>query len=310
MSNIDQEAILLTILGPTGVGKTMLANEIARRINDSVILSCDAMAVYKLMDIGTAKPKGLNAKVFGIDLVFPYEEFNLFLYKQYSFHTINRLKAEGKKIILTGGSALYLRSVIDDLNLPGSYPDVKKELESMLDSSAVELGDLYEELKRLDPKAASKIEPGNKRRIIRALEVIHGSNKLFSSFGIGLNYHPDRPYKIFGLKAEPKIHDQMIKNRLYRQLEAGFIQEVEGILSAGGFSKTSRIAHGYLEIATRLTQGKPIDPEDIVKDSQKRITSFVKRQLQWFRRDPRIIWFDVDDQSDFGQLADKIVAMI
>lgn len=310
MGSINQDAIFLTILGPTGVGKTELARQITKQVDNCVILSADAMAVYKGMDIGTAKLRDPNCEVYGVDLVFSYQEFNLFLYKSYCSHVLNQLASQKKKVILCGGSALYIRSIVDDLDLPGKYPEERRKLEIMLASGATDLETLYQRLKEVDYKAAQRIQPQNARRIIRALEVIEGSKRPFSSYGQGLKDHPPKSYKIIGLKMEQELLKQVIVKRLKNQIEQGFVTEVKNILNSGGFSRTSAIAHGYLEIANQLTEKGHVDIDVVIEQTLKRILSFTKRQMQWFRRDPRVVWFDVTPETNFQTLAQDIVAMI
>jgi tRNA dimethylallyltransferase len=191
----------LVLVGPTASGKTSLAVALARREADLELVSVDAIAVYRLLDIGTAKPTAserAGVTWHGIDLVDPAEESSVARFRDEIGSAFQAIAARGHRAILVGGSGLYHRAVIDGLTIPDRYPERLHDLERRADRTG--LAGLYSELQALDPVAAARIEPTNRRRILRALEVILGSGRRFSSFGPGLETYPETTLVLVGLR--------------------------------------------------------------------------------------------------------------
>ncbi len=190
--------------------------------------------------------------------------------------------------LLVGGTGLYLRSVIDDLEIPGRFPEIRAELDADDDVTG-----LYRRLARLDPVAADRIDPHNQRRIRRALEVTLGSDRPFSSYGPGLDEYPDVPFRLLGLRMSRDRIDRRIDARYDRQMNAGFLDEVRQLASRpSGIGRTARQALGYRELLRHVEHGDRLD--EVLAEAKTRTRRFARRQLKWFRRDPRIEWLDLD----------------
>jgi len=248
------------------------------------------MQVYRGMDIGTAKPSAADrASVahYLLDLVEPNVEFTVAQFRSEFDQAMETLQAKGNRAVLVGGTGLYHRVVIDNFELPGEWPLVRRELENDPDTP-----DLYRRLELLDPAAANKIESGNRRRIIRALEVCGGSGRLFSTFGPGVDSYPASEVVQVGLRWPRPVIASRIESRVHRMIEDGLIAEVEAIGKVG-FSKTSAQALGYKEIVEYLNGG--MSKDEAINDIITHTRQFAVRQERWFRRDPRVRWIDVNE---------------
>jgi len=272
----------VAVVGPTASGKSAVALHVAEQIGAELI-SVDSMQVYRGMDIGTAKPtpaEQARVRHHLIDLVDPSAEFTVA-----QFQTAYRA-LDGDPAILVGGTGLYHRAVIDDLDLPGEWPALRAELMTQ------PLDQLYARLEALDPAAAAKIEPTNQRRIVRALEVIDGSGRPFSSFGPGLDAYPPNPIVQVGLRWDRAVLADRIEQRVHQMLADGLVAEVEGLLAApGGLSRTAAQALGYKELIGHL--GGATTLAEATEQIVVRTRQFAVRQLRWFQRDPRVRWVDV-----------------
>ena len=173
---------------------------------------------------------------------------------------------------------------LDDLDIPGQHPEVRAALEAEPDTTA-----LHARLRALDPVAAGRMEPTNRRRIVRALEVTLGSGRPFSSFGPGVHAHPSTAFTMVGLGMEQAVLAERIATRYEAQLAAGFLDEVRGLVGhPRGLSRTARQALGYKELIDHL-EGL-LSLEEAVDLAVRRTRRFARRQRAWFRRDPRITW--------------------
>jgi tRNA dimethylallyltransferase len=188
-----------------------------------------------------------------------------------------------------GGTGLYFQAAVDRLAPPGQYPEHRAELELERDGPA-----LYRRLEQLDPVGASKIAPGNRRRVIRALEVTLGSGRPFSSFGPGIGSYPPSGFRLAGLWLPRPVVSTRIARRLGDMVTAGFVEEV-GCLAArpGGLSHTARQALGYRELLAYLEGATSLD--QALDDAVNRTRSFARRQRMWWRRDPRITWYGASE---------------
>ena len=284
----------LALVGATASGKSALALELARRNPDFEVVSVDAMQVYRGMDIGTAKPtRAERAEIphHLLDVADPDEDFSVARFQSAARRALAEIEAHGRRAVLVGGTGLYVRAVVDDLTLPGRYPEARAEVEAEHDTSA-----LYRRLGQLDPVAAGRMEPSNRRRLIRALEVTIGSGRPFSSFGPGLTAYPPTPVTQVGLHVDPELLDARIAARLRMMLDAGFLDEVRRLAARpAGLSRTARQALGYRELLASVEGGMPL--EEAVAETLRRTRRFARRQLRWFRRDPRIRWHDAGNNS-------------
>ena len=277
----------LVIVGPTASGKSDLAMGVARLIGGAEIVALDSMQVYRGMDIGTATPTvAEQAEVphHLVDLVDPCEEFAVAELQARATDVIQEIRGRDAVPVLVGGTGLYVRAVIDDLKIPGRYPEVRAELEAEPDTAA-----LYRRLAALDPVASGRMEPTNRRRIVRALEVTIGSGEPFSSYGPGLGHYPPTPFVQVGLRWDRDQLDERIATRYERQLADGFLDEVRALAEAP-ISRTASQALGYKELLAHVRGETTLD--DALELAVVRTRRFARRQERWFRRDPRIHWLD------------------
>ncbi len=283
------DANRIAIVGPTATGKTALALELAE-LFDAEIVSGDSMCVYRTMDIGTAKPttaERARVRHHLIDVAEPDEEFSLARFAGLARAAIADIEGRGKRVILAGGTGLYVDTIIGDLTLPGQYPDVKAELETDPDTTA-----LHQRLTQMDPVAAARMEPSNRRRIIRALEVTLGSGQPFSSYGPGLEAAQEAAtgWRVIGLDTDRADLATRIAQRYEKQMADGFLEEVTNLRAEyeDRLSRTASQALGYRQLLQFVDGGCTFD--EAMAEAQRATVSFAKRQQRWFRRNRSIEW--------------------
>jgi len=294
----------LALVGTTASGKSQLALELARRDPTIELVSVDSMQVYRGMDIGTAKPtpaEQAEVRHHLIDLADPWEDFTVTRFQAAFRAALADIEARSRRALLVGGTGLYVRAVVDDLTIPGRFPDARAELEAEADTAA-----LFRRLEELDPLAATRMEPTNRRRIVRALEVSLGSGQPFSSFGPGLETYPPSRFQLLGIELPADTVAARIAARYAEQLAAGFVEEVRRLAAEPrGLSPTARQALGYRELLAHVEEGADLD--EMVALAVTRTRKFARRQRAWFRRDPRIEWFPADDPRE---LLDSLVSRL
>jgi tRNA dimethylallyltransferase len=282
----------VALVGVTASGKSAVAMALAQRRGDIDIVSVDSMSVYRGLDLATAKPSRDDRAAVPhhlIDLVDPDVEFTLTQFQQAARDALADIAARGRHALLVGGTGLYLRAVVDDLRIPGRFPEVAAGLEAELDGGEATVADLHARLGSLDPVAASRMEPTNRRRVVRALEVTIGSGQPFSTFGPGLEAYPERGITQIGLGADLGVVDERIAARVAVWVEAGLVDEVRALAARPqGISRTARQALGYREVLAHLEEGRPL--QACLDEVVLRTRQFARRQASWFRRDPRITW--------------------
>ena len=279
---------VLALVGPTAAGKTEIALEVAERL-DAEVVSADAMLVYRGMDIGTAKPTPAErARVphHLVDLVDPGEEFSVARFQPLARAAIADVLARGRVPLLVGGSGLYFHAVVDEFVFPPTDPAVRARLEAQADEAG--LPALYGRLATADPAAAARIQPGNLRRTVRALEVMELTGRPFSSFRAAMD-DPVSRYRltVLGLDPGPELLRARVAERVAAMAEAGLAEEVRR-LAGRPLSRTARQALGYKELLDAMDQGTPL-PEALAA-VVRRTRAYARRQLAWFRRDPRVRW--------------------
>jgi tRNA dimethylallyltransferase len=282
----------VALVGVTASGKSEVALDLARTRGDCEIVSVDSMCVYRGMDIGTSKPDAAARAAVPhhlVDLVDPDEEFTVTQFQQAARDALAGIVQRGHHALLVGGTGLYLRVVIDDLSIPGRYPIVVASLEAELNEGRAEPEDLHARLTGLDPVGAGRMEPTNRRRVVRALEVTLGAGRPFSEFGPGLGEYPPTGIPQVGLALSPDEVDRRIEDRFATMVEAGLVEEVRRLAARPqGISRTARQALGYREVLAHVEDGAAL--EDCLDQAIRRTRQFARRQASWFRRDPRISW--------------------
>jgi tRNA dimethylallyltransferase len=290
-ARIDTKERLLVIVGPTAVGKSRVAFRLARLL-DSQIITADSMQVYSGMDIGTDKPTPEERRIVKHHLVDEIDVaavYSVAAYQRKARSIISDINARDRIPILTGGTGLYVRAVIDRLSFPAEAapPRLREEL-----WGEGEGGSFFEELTRLDPGAAEKIGPRNTRRIIRALEVIRLTGKPFSSFqGEWPKRESIYDLLFFGLTLPREELYRRIEERVDKMIAAGLIEETKNLLQRETPSLTARQALGYRQVLEYL-EGKR-SRDETISLIKTRTRHYAKRQLTWFRADPRIVWIDL-----------------
>lgn len=286
----------VAVLGPTASGKSAVAmavatSDVGRRLGVE-LLSVDAMQVYRGMDIGTAKPSPEEMSRVPhhlIDLVDASESFTVAQFQTACAAAVDDIEARGGTAVFVGGTGLYLRAVVDDLDIPGQWPDLRARLERELVSEGPE--SLHRRLVELDPAAASKMEPSNGRRIVRALEVCEGSGRAFSSFGPGVDTYPDSPVRQVAILWDRAVLAGRIERRVHDMIDRGLVTEVSALMERG-LSRTALQALGYKEMVDHLEGRASLD--EAVATTILRTRQFAVRQERWFRRDPRVRWVRVE----------------
>lgn len=301
----------LVILGPTASGKSSLAMALATsdagRDVGIELLSIDAMQVYRGMDIGTAKPTVSEQALVRhhlIDLVDATQAFTVAQFQIAYQHAVDDITSRGGRALLVGGTGLYVRAVVDGLTLPGQWPEVR----ARLDDELVTLGPeaLHQRLCQLDPTAGSKMEPSNSRRIIRALEVCEGSGRPFSSFGPGVDTYPASEVQQVALRWPRDVLARRIEERVRVMIERGLQAEVENLLTQG-LSPTALQALGYKEMVEHI-EGR-MSLEEVIATIVVKTRQFAVRQERWFRRDPRINWFDIESDP-VTEVAPQLIGLL
>ncbi|MGY1814687.1 tRNA (adenosine(37)-N6)-dimethylallyltransferase MiaA [Blastococcus sp. SYSU D00820] len=280
---------VVAVVGPTATGKTALAVALARRLGGEVV-NADSMQLYRGMDIGTAKPdlaerQGVPHHL--LDLWHVREPASVAEYRLRARAEVDRLRAAGTVPFLVGGSGLYVRAVLDELDFPGTDPAVRARLEGEL--AAVGPAQLHARLAGLDPAAAAAVLPSNGRRIVRALEVIELTGGPFRASLPAPR--PHYPAVVVGLDREPAELDERIAARVHRMWAAGLVDEVAA-LAADGLREgpTASRALGYAQVLAQLDG--TLTPAEARERTVTTTRRFVRRQRSWFRRDAATTWFD------------------
>jgi tRNA dimethylallyltransferase len=265
---------LLAIVGPTAAGKSAFALRLAARLPGAVIVSADSRQVYRGMDIGTAKPPPEERRAVPhelIDVVEPGQPFSLADFQRLAYAALDR----AERPVLVGGTGLYVQAVVDGFVLPAAPPDAE------LRAAGLSREQLLERLRAIDPAAAAAIDPANRYRVLRAVE------RAGREPGAAPRY---RALQI-GLTAERQELYRRADERIERMLAAGWLDEVRGLLARYPPDLPALTGLGYRELAAHVRGELPL--HEAVALVKRRTRQFIKRQQTWFKRDPRIHWFDV-----------------
>lgn len=298
--------MIVAVVGPTAAGKTELSLDLAERL-DGEIVNTDAMALYRGMEIGTAKvPEGDRRGIphHLLDRLSVTEPAAVAEFQGWARAEVATIRAAGRTPILVGGSALYTRAVIDVFDFPGTDPALRSRLEAEL--AEIGPGRMHDRLAGVDPVAASKILPDNGRRIVRALEVIELTGEPFDAALPEPTYLDPRTIQI-GVLIDRETMDARIEERVDQMFEVGFVDEVERLLADGLASgRTASRAIGYSEVAAYLAGELTLTE---ARDQTIRATRrFARRQASWHRRDPRIVWIGWNDPDRVAQALSAIAS--
>ena len=301
---------LIILTGPTAVGKTDLSIQLAKAV-DAEIVSADSMQIYKYMDIGSAKvteEEMQGVKHYLVDEIEPDMPFSVSEYKRMAEEYIDEISSRGKNVIVTGGTGLYLNSLIYDMDFGKS--DANQELREELNKELEENGPayMYEKLVSLDKEAAERIHPNNTKRVIRAIEVAMSGEKM-NDFSNDLRYNKKyRPIIIVLNRDRQALYDR-INLRVDIMLKNGLIEEVKGLLEKG-YTKDmiSMQGIGYKEIIKYFDGEYTLEEAiEIIKRDSRR---YAKRQLTWFRRYEDAKWFEIDKFDSAEELKDAVVSYV
>jgi tRNA dimethylallyltransferase len=280
------------------VGKTAVGIALAKRVGGEII-SADAVAVYRGLDIGAAKPDATEraeVQFHLIDIADPDEDFTVADFARLAEAAIADIRRRGRMPIIVGGTGLYVRAVTATLTVPNVAP--QPELRAAWWAEAEARGAIYlhEQLAMIDPGAAAKIAPGDAKRIIRALEVFAVTGRPMSAFHTPEGVHgvPRPNTRQFGLRMERERLYRRIDDRVDAMLDAGFVEEVQGLLSAGYKGELKALQSlGYRHLAAYL-RGE-VEREKAVGELKRDTRRYAKRQLSWFNADPNVAWIDMEE---------------
>jgi tRNA dimethylallyltransferase len=295
---------LIVICGATATGKSDLAVALAEKIGGEII-NADSMQLYKGMDIGTAKlsmeeRKGIRHHL--IDVLSVREEASVAQYQIDARNLINQLREKSIPAIVVGGTGLYIKAILDDLNFPDTDPEVREKIARQAEELGVDV--MHERLARLDPAAAAAIPKENVRRVVRALEVIELTGRPYTANlpRVGSTRYPDA--RQFGLVMERETLHERIDLRVEKMWDKGLVREVRDLMGDGLLEgRTAQAALGYAQII-KFAQGEMTEEE--AKEETKRATRhYARRQETWFSRDERITWVK---KAPMSELVTKIVS--
>ncbi len=290
---------LVAVVGPTAVGKSSLALKLAQRFNGEII-SADSRQVYRYMDIGTAKPDFYERSLVPhhlIDIIDPDEPFSLAQYRELATTAIQSVQQRNAVPFLVGGTGLYVKAVLEGWQTPAVSPD--PQFRYNMEEKAKQKGGpegLYRELTAIDPMAAEKIDPRNVRRVIRALEVINRTGRLFSQ--AGARQKPPYAAYTIGLTAERRRLYEIADRRVNDMMVRGLVDEVERLVTMGyGYQLPSMSGIGYRQIGQYL-RGE-LTLEQAVEKVKTATHRFIRHQYAWFRlSDETIHWYSIEDAND------------
>lgn len=285
---------LVIITGPTGIGKTELSLELAKKYKGEII-SSDSMQIYKKLNIGTAKIDLDKTSIphHMIDIIEPSDNFTVADFKSSARKIITDINNKGGLPFLIGGTGLYINSLVYNLDFTETEPDYeyRDELREILEEEGSEF--LYEKLQDQDRNMAEKIHKNNGQRIIRALEILKNGNKKGDNFREENN---DYNLIYIGINMDRAKLYQKINQRVDKMIDLGLILEVKNLLDEGLDKNSQSLkAIGYKEVISYL-DGE-IDFDEMVDLIKKNSRHYAKRQLTWFRRDKRIKWFDRESDT-------------
>ena len=301
---------IIILTGPTAVGKTNLSIDLAKKLNAEII-SADSMQIYKYMDIGSAKvteEEMQGVKHYLVDEVTPDYAFSVSEFQQRAYNYIDEITNKDKKVLVTGGTGLYLNSLIYNMDFAKSdaNSEIREKLRIELEENGIDY--MHNKLRELDPEAAERIHKNNTKRVIRAIEVCLSGEKM-NDFSNDLKINEKYKPIIIVLNREREHLYKRINKRVDIMMESGLIDEVKKLLEMG-YTKDmiSMQGIGYKEIIKYLDGEYSLDEAiEIIKRDSRR---YAKRQLTWFRRYSDAKWFNLDEYNDSQVLEEDIIMHI
>ena len=298
---------LIIIAGATATGKSELAVAVAKELQAEII-SADSMQLYKGMDIGTAKltleeQSGIPHHL--LDVVDVKDDVSVSWYQEVARAKIDELQNQGKSVVVVGGTGLYIKAILDDLNFPDTEPEVRMKLN--LEAEKIGGNAMHERLSKLDPAAGLAIPKENVRRVVRALEVIEITGKPFTAVlpRVDSSKYPEAMQ--FGLAMDRESLDVRIDNRVTRMWDLGFVDEVESLINIGLLEgRTAQAAIGYAQIV-RMKHGE-IEDAFAREDTARATRQYARRQETWFSKDLRITWLSA--KSNLSERMDLVLQAI
>lgn len=303
---------IAVLVGPTACGKTDVSIRAAKALNAEIV-SADSVQVYERLDIGSAKPSVqemqgvVHHMISAVSL--DTRDFSVAQYQKMAFRCIDDILSRSKLPLIVGGTGLYIHALTYPMDFTQAIADPlfrEKRARMEHDSAGVN----YLELQRIDPITAQRLHPNDQTRIVRALEIFYKTQKTLSDYSSDFK-NQDPPYEsaIFGLTIDREKLYERIDRRVDHMMTAGLLQEVRAILADGyDASAASLRGLGYKELISHLAGNHTLEEAvEIIKRDTRR---FAKRQWTWFRRDPRITWFNVDEYEDVNMLANELIAGI
>lgn len=298
---------LIIIAGATATGKSELAVAVAKELQAEII-SADSMQLYKGMDIGTAKltleeQSGIPHHL--LDVVDVKDDVSVSWYQEEARAKIDELQNQGKSVVVVGGTGLYIKAILDDLNFPDTDPEVRMKLN--LEAEKIGGNAMHERLSKLDPAAGLAIPKENVRRVVRALEVIEITGKPFTAVlpRVDSSKYPEAMQ--FGLAMDRESLDARIDNRVTRMWDLGFVDEVESLINIGLLEgRTAQAAIGYAQIV-RMKHGE-IEDAFAREDTARATRQYARRQETWFSKDLRITWLSA--KSNLSERMDLVLQAI
>lgn len=301
---------LVVIIGPTAVGKTKLSIELAHRLNGEII-SGDSMQIYKSMDIGTAKihkdeMEGIPHHL--IDIKNPDEDYSVAEFQQTVRPLIEEIAKKGKTPMIVGGTGLYIQSVLYDYQFTENPSDLEFRLKLERELKVKGEQAIHQQLEKIDPESAKKIHPNNSRRVIRALEVFHCTNKTMSEYINSQKKELLYDVALIGLTMDREVLYERINQRVDLMVTQGLIEEVKQLYDKGIRNTQAIQAIGYKEIYDYFN-GK-ITYDDAINQLKQNSRRYAKRQLTWFRNKMDVKWFNVTPPIKLEEMVDEIFTYI
>jgi tRNA dimethylallyltransferase len=298
-------AQILILVGPTGVGKTDVSVHLARQLHGEIV-SADSRLIYRMMDIGTAKPDAqVRAAIphHMIDVADPDQEYTCKQFEKEAREAIGAILGGGMTPIVVGGSGLYVKALVDGIfEGPGKDQALRRKLEA--EARLKGRHRLWQKLKEVDPGKAKQVDPENFRRVIRALEVYHLTGVPMSELERQAESIGIRCAK-FGLTRERQELYNLVDKRVDRIMDFGFVEEVKRLVENGyGNSHAVGATLGYREMLQHLEGSIPL--EEVIRLIKRNTRHFAKRQMTWFRKDREITWIDITGRTDHYHIASEI----